>query len=75
MPFKISAKKSGFKVGQLVDLYYTTSDENLANVLTIVVDRKKTFINQIKTSLEDEVDYEIQTTVNGVAVWLGLLEI
>lgn len=68
-------KKSGFAVGQLVDLYYTTADDNLANVLTMIVDRKKTFINQIKTSLEVEVDYEIQTSVNGVGIWLGLLEI
>ncbi|QQS22691.1 class I tRNA ligase family protein [bacterium] len=66
-------KKSGFQVGQLVDLYYTTADENLANVLTIIVDRKKTFINQVKTSLEVEVDYEVQTSVNGVGIWLGLV--
>ncbi len=68
-------KKSGLQVGQIVDLYYTTSDENLANVLTNLVDRKKTFINQIKTSLEIEADYEIQTSVNGVGVWIGLLEV
>ncbi len=68
-------KKSGLQVGQIVDLYYTTTDENLTQVLTKLVDRKKTFINQIKTSLEVEADYEIQTSVNGVGVWLGLVEV
>lgn len=66
-------KKSGLKVGQLVDLYYTTSNENLVTVLNTLVDRKKTFINQIKTSLEVEVDFEVQTVVNGQAIWIGLI--
>jgi hypothetical protein len=66
-------KKSGLKVGQLVDLYFTTKDDNLAEILTSLVDRKKTFINQIKTSLEVEADYETQVTINGSVIWLGLV--
>lgn len=68
-------KKSGLQVGQLVDLYYTTTDAELSEALTNLMDRKKTFVNQVKTSLEVEADYEIQTTVDGKAVWLGLVQI
>lgn len=66
-------KKSGLKVGQIVDLYYTTTDAQLGEVLIGLVDRKKTFINQVKTSLEVEADYETQLTVNDTALWLGLV--
>ncbi len=66
-------KKSGLKVGQIVDLYYNTSDQGLTDSLVNLVDRKKTFISQIKTSLEVETDFEVQTTVNGQAIWLGLV--
>ncbi|HMQ01796.1 MAG TPA: class I tRNA ligase family protein, partial [Candidatus Doudnabacteria bacterium] len=66
-------KKSGLKVGQIVDVYYTTKDENLGEVLVSMVDRKKTFTNQVKTSLEVEADYETQATINGQAIWLGMV--
>lgn len=66
-------KKSGLKVGQIVDLYYTTTDEELVQALTTLVDRKKTFVNQVRTSLEVDADYETQATLNGQAVWLGLV--
>lgn len=68
-------KKSGLKVGQIVDLYYNTQDDSLVDALTSLVDRKKTFLNQIKTSLEVDADYEVQTTINGQAIWLGLVEV
>ena len=68
-------KKSGLKVGQIVDLYYNTTDQGLIDSLVNLVDRKKTFINQIKTSLEVDADYEVQTTIEGQAIWLGLVEI
>ncbi len=68
-------KKSGLQVGQIVDLYFSTQDETLPTVLTNLVDRKKTFLSQVKTSLEVEADFEIQTTVNGIPVWLGLVEV
>lgn len=68
-------KKSGLKVGQIVDLYYNSSDDQLVHALTNMVDRKKTFINQIKTNLEVDADYEIQATVNGSAIWLGLVQV
>lgn len=68
-------KKSGLKVGQLVDLYYTTTDDELADILNSLIDRKKTFVNQVKTSLEVEADYEIQTTVEGKPLWLGIVSV
>jgi isoleucyl-tRNA synthetase len=66
-------KKSGLKIGELVDLYYTTQDPDLADIATNLLDRKKTFINQVKTSLEVEADYETQATVDGKPIWLGLV--
>jgi isoleucyl-tRNA synthetase len=66
-------KKSGLKIGQLVDLYYTTNNKDLADILVNLVDRKKTFLAQIKTSLEVEADFETQAVVNGEAIWLGLV--
>lgn len=66
-------KKSGLRVGQIVDLYYNTTDQGLIDSLVNLVDRKKTFINQVKTSLEVDADYEVQTTIEGQAIWLGLV--
>lgn len=66
-------KKSGLKIGELVDLYFTTQDSDLSEIVTNLLDRKKTFINQVKTSLEVEADYEIQTTVDGKPIWLGFV--
>ncbi len=68
-------KKSGLQIGELVDLYYTTQDEDLADITTNLLDRKKTFISQVKTSLEVEADFEAQATVDGKPIWLGLLKI
>ncbi len=68
-------KKSGLKVGELVDLYYNTQDENLEDSLLKLLDRKKTFINQISKSFEVEADFEIQTQISGKAVWLGIIRI
>ncbi len=68
-------KKSGLKVGELVDLYYNTADQALSEILINQLDRKKTFISQIKTSLEVEADFEIQATVEGKAIWLGLVRL
>ncbi len=68
-------KKSGLKVGELVDLYYNTTDEELSEILINQLDRKKTFISQIKTSLEVEADFENQATVEGKAIWLGLVRL
>lgn len=68
-------KKSGLKVGELADLYYNTDNAEIINLLVSAVDRKKTFINQIETSLEVEVDFEIQTQVAGSPVWLGLVKL
>lgn len=68
-------KKSGLQIGELVDLYYTTQDEDLTDIITNMLDRKKTFINQVKTSLEVEADYEAQATVDGKPIWLGLVKI
>jgi isoleucyl-tRNA synthetase len=68
-------KKSGLKVGELVDVYYNTTDEALEDALLTLVDRKKTFVSQISKSLEVEVDFEIQSVVEGKAVWLGMVKI
>lgn len=68
-------KKSGLKVGELVDLYYTSTDEALGETLVSLLDRKKTFINQIKTSLEVEADFETQAVVDGKPIWLGLVKV
>lgn len=68
-------KKSGLKVGELVDLYYNTPGEEIEEILLNILDRKKTFINQITKSFEVEVDYEIQGKVEDTAVWLGMIRI
>ena len=68
-------KKSGLKVGELVDLYYTSTDEALGETLVSLLDRKKTFVNQVKTSLEVEADFETQSVVDGKAIWLGLVRV
>ncbi len=68
-------KKSGLKVGDLVDLYYNTQDSQLEEILLSNLDRKKTFVSQISKNLEVEVDYEIQGQVNGKALWLGVVRI
>lgn len=68
-------KKSTLKVGELVDLYYNTTDDVLENALLSLLDRKKTFVNQISKSFEVEVDYEIQAEIDGVGVWLGILKV
>jgi isoleucyl-tRNA synthetase len=68
-------KKAGLQVGELVDLYYTTTDTVLEQALVEMVDRRKTFINQIQTSLEVEADFEIQIDVAGSPIWLGIIKI
>jgi isoleucyl-tRNA synthetase len=68
-------KKSGLQVGDLVDIYYNTPDEEVENALVDLVDRKKTFVNQISKSFEVEADYEVQAEVNGKALWLGIVKI
>lgn len=66
-------KKAGLKVGELVDLYYNTQDAELERVVTALLDRKKTFVNQVTKSLEVEADFEVQAEVAGRAVWLGIV--
>lgn len=68
-------KKSGLKVGELVDVYYNMQDVTLEEILVGMVDRKKTFISQISKSLEVEVDFEAQGQIGGKAVWVGLIKI
>jgi isoleucyl-tRNA synthetase len=68
-------KKSGLKVGELVDVYYNTADEGVEDALLNLFDRKKTFVSQIQKSLEVEADFEIQSQVEGKAVWLGMVKI
>lgn len=68
-------KKSGLKVGELVDMYYNTQSEEMEDALLKHFDRKKTFVSQIQKSLEVEVDFETQTEVEGKALWLGMVKI
>ena len=68
-------KKSGMQVGELANLYYTTTDQSLEKALVEMVDRRKTFVNQIETSLEVEADFEIQVDVAGSAIWLGITKV
>jgi isoleucyl-tRNA synthetase len=68
-------KKSGLKVGELVDVYYNTQDSDVEDILVRLVDRKKTFVNQISKSLEVEVDFETQAEVAGKALWIGINKI
>ena len=68
-------KKSGLKVGELVDLYYNTQDEGIESILLSQFDRKKTFVAQISKNLEVEADFEAQGEVDGKAIWLGVVKI
>ncbi len=68
-------KKSGLKVGELVDLYYNTPSEEAEDALLNLLDRKKTFINQINKTYEVEVDFETQSVVENQPVWLGMIKI
>jgi isoleucyl-tRNA synthetase len=68
-------KKSGLKVGDLVDVYYNTQSEALESALLNLLDRKKTFISQIAKSYEVETDFETQAEVEGQAVWIGMTKI
>jgi isoleucyl-tRNA synthetase len=68
-------KKAGLQVGELVDLYYTTTDPVLEQALVEMVDRRKTFVNQIQTSLEIEADFEIQVDVASSPIWLGIIKV
>jgi bifunctional DNA-binding transcriptional regulator/antitoxin component of YhaV-PrlF toxin-antitoxin module len=67
-------KKSGLKVGDIVELYYNTSDAELEKVLVDMLDRKKTFVSAIAQSLEVEADNETQAEVDGRAIWLGIVK-
>jgi isoleucyl-tRNA synthetase len=68
-------KKSGLKVGELVDLYYNTSSEEIEDMLLNSLDRKKTFVSQITKSFEVEVDFETQNKIEESPVWLGMIKI
>lgn len=68
-------KKSGLQVGELIDIYYNTNDASLEMAILGSFDRKKTFAMQIKKEFEVETDFEIQTEVEGSAIWLGIVKI
>jgi valyl-tRNA synthetase len=67
-------KKSGMKVGELVDLYYNIDSPELETVLLSIFDRKKTYVSQISKSLEVEPDYESQSQIDGGKVWMGIVK-
>ncbi len=68
-------KKSGLSVGELVDLYYNTNSETLSEALVKMVNREKTFVSQIKQSLEVEAEFETQGEVEGQPIWFGLVKL
>ncbi|MCL5775344.1 MAG: isoleucine--tRNA ligase [Patescibacteria group bacterium] len=68
-------KKSGLKPGEMIDLYYNTQDDALEGILVNLFDRKKTFVSQIQKSLEVEAEFEVQSEVDGKAVWFGLVRV
>lgn len=68
-------KKSGLKLGELVDLYYNTESSEIEKALAGLFDRKKTFIGLVSKSLEVEVDFEIQTKIGDSPLWLGIVKI
>lgn len=68
-------KKSGLKLGELVDLYYNTESSEIEKALAGLFDRKKTFVGQVSKSLEVEVDFEIQTKVGDAPLWLGMVKV
>lgn len=65
-------KKSGLKVGEMAVLYYNMQNPELEKILLEKLDRSKTFISDISTDIEVEVDFEAQANVAGSIVWLGI---
>ena len=68
-------KKFGFRVEDLIDLYYNTSDASLEMALVNKFDRKKTYTMQIKKELEVETDFEAQMEIEGKKIWFGIVKI
>ncbi len=68
-------KKHGLNVGDLIDLYYNTTDASLELSLIDKFDRKKTGVVQIKKELEVEPDAETQVVIDEKAIWLGLTKV
>jgi integrase/recombinase XerC len=66
---------SGLRVGDMVALYYNTTEKDLEKVLLEMVDRKKTFVSSISQSLEVEADEETQAVIAGQAIWLGIVTV
>lgn len=68
-------KKFGLKVGDLIDLYYNTSDSDLEMALVNKFDRKKTFVTQVRKELEIEADFESQLEVESKLIWIGICKL
>ncbi len=68
-------KKSGLKVGDLVDVYYNTQSPELEQALLNLLDRKKTFVSQISKSFEVETEFEAQNEIEGQGIWIGMTKI
>ncbi|MDB4940415.1 MAG: ileS2 [Candidatus Doudnabacteria bacterium] len=68
-------KKFGLNVGDLIDLYYNTSDSSLELALIDKFDRKKTGVVQIKKEFEVEPDAEAQIKIEDKPVWLGITKV
>ena len=66
-------KKNALNVGDLINLYYNTTDLVLEQALIRRFDRKKTFVMQIAKELEVEADFEAQVDIDGRLIWLGVV--
>ncbi|MEZ4180010.1 MAG: isoleucine--tRNA ligase [Candidatus Doudnabacteria bacterium] len=69
---QVLRKNSGLQIGQVVDLFYTTQSQDLAQAIEQQLDKKKLFVDQISTDVEVEVDFETQASIESQPVWLGV---
>jgi isoleucyl-tRNA synthetase len=68
-------KKFGLNVGDLIDLYYNTSDPALETAIVEKFDRKKTGVAQIKKEVEVEPDAEAQIKIEDKPLWIGITKV
>jgi len=68
-------KKFGMKVGDMIDVYYNTTDASLEMALINAFDRKKTYTMQVRKEFEVETDFEAQIEIEGKTIWLGIIKI
>ena len=68
-------KKFGLQVGEMIDLYYNTTDASLEMALIGSYDRRKTYTMQVRKELEVETDFEAQVEIDSATIWLGITKV